>query len=212
MIKASVGFIGVKTMSEDADKMKRLIAFKKKLETRIEELDIELKDLKSTLEIVNSIVLEKGFKRPEISTKSAVGASIGEKEESAAPEEVVRTEKGLEDVTVLKSDNGEVLADLHVEDDGSLHVVLAKDKDFDINTPPFNQFLIQRVLSKMQERDSELVRSGQLSAEGILGFDVVREGDIIRELVISNFDGDRLRELKSSIRWTLEKMFEKMRG
>lgn len=199
-------------MSEDADRMKRLIAFKQKLEMRIDELDIELKDLKSTLETVNSIVLEKGFKRPEISTKSAVAASIGEKEESATPEGVVRTDSELQDITVLKSDNGEVLADLHVEDDGSLHVVLAKDKDFDINTPPFNQFLIQRVLLKMQERDSELVRSGQLSAEGILGFDVIRDGDTIRELVIRNFDGDRLRELKSSIRWTLEKMFEKMRG
>lgn len=199
-------------MSEDADRMKRLITFKKKLETRIEELDIELKDLKSTLEIVNSIVLEKGFKRPEISTKSAVTASIGEKEESAAPKEVVRTDSELQDITVLKSDNGEVLADLHVEDDGSLHVVLAKDKDFDINTPPFNQFLIQRVLLKMQERDSELVRSGQLAPEGILRFDVIRDGDTVRELVIRNFDGDRLRELKSSIRWTLEKMFEKMRG
>ncbi len=212
LIKAIGRFIDVKTMSEDADRMKRLITFKKKLETRIEELDIELKDLKSTLEIVNSIVLEKGFKRPEISTKSAVTASIGEKEESAAPEGVVRTDSELQDITVLKSDNGEVLADLHVEDDGSLHVVLAKDKDFDINTPPFNQFLIQRVLLKMQERDSELVRSGQLSAEGILGFDVIRDGDTVRELVIRNFDGDRLRELKSSIRWTLEKMFEKMRG
>jgi hypothetical protein len=199
-------------MSEDADRMKRLITFKKKLETRIEELDIELKDLKSTLEIVNSIVLEKGFKRPEISTKSAVTASIGEKEELAAPKEVVRTDSELQDITVLKSDNGEVLADLHVEDDGSLHVVLAKDKDFDINTPPFNQFLIQRVLLKMQERDSELVRSGQLAPEGILRFDVIRDGDTVRELVIRNFDGDRLRELKSSIRWTLEKMFEKMRG
>jgi hypothetical protein len=207
LIKAIPRFIDVKTMSEDADRMKRLITFKKKLETRIDELDNELKDLKSTLEMVNSIVLEKGFKRPEIGTKS----TIEEKEESVTPKEVVSTESGPQETTVLKSDGGRVLAELFVQDDGSLRVVLAKDKDFDINTPPFNQFLVQRVLLKMQERDSELVRSGQLSPEGILRFDIIREGDTVRELIIRNFDDDRLRELKSSIRWTLEKMFEKMK-
>jgi len=197
-------------MSDSAEKMKRLFAFKKKLETRIEELDAELKDLKATLDIVDSILLEKGFKRPEIFVKSAMPATKTEQEELIRSEDVLQTE--APNVTVLKSDTGETLADLYVGDDGSLHVMLVKDKNFDINTPPFNQFLIQRVLLKMQERDSELVKSGQLTPDRILCFDIIREGDSIRGLVIRNFDSDRLRELKSSIRWTLEKMFEKMKG
>jgi hypothetical protein len=197
-------------MSDNAERMKRLVAFKKKLETRIEELNAELTDLNATLDTVNSILLEKGFKRPEISVKSTMPATTAEQEESIRSEDVLQTE--APNVTVLKSDTGEALADLYVGDDGSLHVVLAKDKNFDINTPPFNQFLIQRVLLKMQERDSELVRSGQLTPDRILCFDIIREGDSIRGLVIRNFDSDRLRELKSSIRWTLEKMFEKMKG
>lgn len=53
-------------MSDNAERMKRLIAFKKKLETRIEELNAELTDLNATLDTVDSILLEKGFKRPEI--------------------------------------------------------------------------------------------------------------------------------------------------
>lgn len=199
-------------MSDSAEKMKRLFAFKKKLETRIEELDAELKDLKATLDIVDSILLEKGFKRPEIFVKSAMPATKTEQEELIRSEDVLQTETEAPNVTVLKSDTGETLADLYVGDDGSLHVMLVKDKNFDINTPPFNQFLIQRVLLKMQERDSELVKSGQLTPDRILCFDIIREGDSIRGLVIRNFDSDRLRELKSSIRWTLEKMFEKMKG
>ncbi len=199
-------------MSDNAERMKRLVAFKKKLETRIEELNAELTDLNATLDTVNLILLEKGFKRPEISVKSTMPATTAEQEELIRSENVLQTETEAPNVTVLKSDTGEDLADLYVGNDGSLHVVLAKDKNFDINTPPFNQFLIQRVLLKMQERDSELVRSGQLTPDGILCFDMVREGDSIRGLVIRNFDSDRLRELKSSIRWTLEKMFEKMKG
>ena len=198
-------------MSDNAERMKRLVAFKKKLETRIEELNAELTDLNATLDTVNLILLEKGFKRPEISVKSTMPATTAEREELIRSENVLQTETEAPNVTVLKSDTGEDLADLYVGDDGSLHVVLAKDKNFDINIPPFNQFLIQRVLLKMQERDSELVRSGQLTSDRILCFDIVREGDSIRGLVIRNFDSDRLRELKSSIRWTLEKMFEKMK-
>jgi len=199
-------------MSDNAERMKRLVAFKKKLETRIEGLNAELTDLEATLDTVDSILLEKGFTRPEISAKSTMPATRAEQEESIRSEDVLQTETEAPNVIVLKSDTGEALADLYVGDDGSLHVMLAKDKNFDINTPPFNQFLIQRVLLKMQERDSELVKSGQLTPDRILCFDIMREGDSIHGLVIRNFDSDRLKELKSSIRWTLEKMFEKMKG
>lgn len=199
-------------MSDNTERMKRLVAFKKKLETRIEELNTELTDLEATLDTVDSILLEKGFKRPEISAKSTMPVTTAEQEESIRSEDVLQTETEAPNVIVLKSDTGEALADLYIGDDGSLHVMLAKDKNFDINTPPFNQFLIQRVLLKMQERDSELVKSGQLTPDRILCFDIMREGDSIHELVIRNFDSDRLKELKSSIRWTLEKMFEKMKG
>ena len=199
-------------MSDNAENMKRLVAFKKKLETRIEKLNAELTDLNATLDTVDSILLEKGFRRPEISVKSTMPTTRAEQDELIHSKDVLQTETEAPNATVLKSDTGEALADLYVGDDGSLHVVLAKDKNFNINIPPFNQFLIQRVLLKMQERDGELVRSGQLTPDRILCFDIMREGDSIRGLVIRNFDSDRLRELKSSIRWTLEKMFEKIKG
>jgi hypothetical protein len=213
LIRAKHRLISVETMSENAERMKRLLTFKKKIETRIEELDVELKDLEATLETVNSILLEKGFRRPDIGIEPpTTTVASTEEPESVVSEMGAKTEEEPREVAVLKSDTGEVLADLYVDADESLHVVLAKNKNFDVNTPPFNQFLIQRVLLKMQERDSELVRSGQLTPEAILCFDIRREGDVVRELIIRNFDGDRLKELKSSIRWTLEKMFEKMKG
>jgi hypothetical protein len=200
-------------MSDSAEKMKSLLAFKKKIETRIEELESESEDLKATLEILDTILLEKGFKRPEINAKPTPTAGVMSQDETISSKVVAQTENESQIVTLLKSDSGEVLADFYVDStDGSLRVKFAKDKDFDIKTPPFNQFLIQRVLLKMQERDSELARAGQLPPEKILCFDIVRDGDKIQELVVRNFDDDRLRELKSSIRWTLEKMFEKTKA
>ena len=67
-------------------------------------------------------------------------------------------------------------------------------------------------MAKMQEKDNELVRMGQLTPDKMFAYNIVREGDLIREIMIRNVDEERLRELKSSIRWTLEKMYEKTRS
>ena len=93
-----------------------------------------------------------------------------------------------------------------------LHVVLAKDKTFNVNTPPFKQFLVERVLMKMQEKDNELVTAGQLAPDKIFSYNIIQEEDEIHEIVIRNYNANRLRELKSSIRWTLEKMHEKTKS
>jgi hypothetical protein len=199
-------------MSGDADRTKRLVAFKKKIETKMEELENELKEQQATLEIVNSILLEKGFKHPELGLSLPTEPQPEKGKTEMLSEEIAEhIEPVPQNAQTLKSATGEVLAQLHVED-GLLRVVLSDDKKFNINTPPFNQFLIQRVLLKMQERDSELVRAGRLDPERILCFDIIREGDVIRELVIRNIDSERMRELSSSIRWTLEKMNEKTKG
>jgi hypothetical protein len=199
-------------MSQDSENVKRLIDFKKRIETRLQQLETELNEFKAMLDTVNSILLEKGFRRAEIGPQRDTFQVLSEeREETAEPEHGTEAEAEPEIVNKLKSVNGEILADFHV-DDGVLRVVPAEDKDFSINTPPFNQFFVQRVLLKMQERDSELARSGQLSPDKILCFDIVREGDLIREIVIRNFDSDRLKELKSSIRWTFEKMLEKTKS
>ena len=200
-------------MSQDSEKVKKLVAFKEKLSERIEKLDSELKDLQNTLEIVNSMLLEKGFRHAEIGKEPAKKEDTKTKMETAVAAEPEHPESMpvSENVIPLKTASGEMLAILHVEEN-SLRVLPAGDKNFNVNTPPFTQFLVERVLVKMQERDTELAKAGQLTTDQIFSYSIIREGDIIREILIKNLDDDRLRELKSSIRWTLEKMNEKMQG
>jgi hypothetical protein len=198
-------------MSQDAEKIKRLVSFKKKLEERVEALEAELKELQAMLETVNSVLLEKGFRHAEIKKEPAA--------EILQPKEEIKAELASsspqftesENIITLKTFNGELLATLYVSED-LLRAVPAEDKSFNFSTPPFVQFLIEKVFLKMQEKDNELVRTGQLVPDRIFCYDVVRDGDVIREITIRNFDADRLRELKSSIRWTLEKMYEKMQS
>jgi hypothetical protein len=201
-------------MSQDSEKVKRLVAFKERLQKRIEDLDTELKDTQAMLETVNSMLLEKGFKRVAITGESDAAEAPQPKEEIAAPEpgpSAFESSSLSENVIQLKTVTGELLAILH-STENSLRVLPAEDKNFNFNTPPFTQFLVERVLAKMQERDSELVRAGQLSADDIFSYNIVREGDVIHEIIVKNVDPERLRELKSSIRWTLEKMYEKTKS
>ncbi|MDI9577143.1 MAG: hypothetical protein QM398_03285, partial [Thermoproteota archaeon] len=82
---------------------------------------------------------------------------------------------------------------------------------FKITIPPFSTFLVEKVFAKMQEKDKELVRLGQWAPDKLFNYNIVKEGDLIREIIIKNVDDERLKELKSSIRWTFEKMYEKMK-
>lgn len=199
-------------MSQDAERVRRLVEFKEKLTKKVEEVEEELKDLQATLETVNSILLEKGFRRADtIKDLSGKEKTTLEKEIEAEPEESTHeTAVSSENVIPLKTGTGELLAVLHLTEN-SLRALPAADKNFEINTPPFIQFLVERVLMKMQERDNELARTGQLLPENVLSYDIVKEGDVIREISIRNVDPERQKELKSSIRWTLEKMYEKRR-
>jgi hypothetical protein len=193
----------------DSEKMKALVAFKEKLEKRLEELNIETQEITSTLETVNSILLEKGFKRGHI---KEVAQPPKEAETAEATEKIsYEQDQESEIVIPLKSAGDETLAIIYVEKDW-LHVLPDENKSFSFNTPPFSQFLVDRILTKMQEKDKELVNMGQLTPDKMFSYNIVHQGDIIREIVIRNVDEERLRELKSSIRWTFEKMFEKMKS
>lgn len=207
-------------MSQDQDRMKAMVALKQRLEKRLAELDAEANEVKSSLEAVNSILLEKGFRRGSI--KDAESAPVEEtKEVTPNPKPEAATTKESkqrgyqggepENVIPLKTINEESLALIYIEKDNSVHVLPDESKHFSVNTPPFGNFLVERVLAKMQDKDAELVRLKQLTPDKMFSYNIARENDLIREIVIWNVDEERFKELKSSIRWTLEKMYEKMK-
>jgi hypothetical protein len=204
-------------MSQDSEKIRNLVGFKKKLEDQVGKLESDLSDLKAMLEIINSILLEKGFKRGDSISFAAPTVNIPSpvplKEPVEIEEEPTQSHSATEPESViqLRTSNDESLAIVYVNDN-SIHVLPDERKNFSVNIPPFSNFLVERVLNKMQQRDNELVRAGKLTPDKMFTYTIVREGDLIREIVIKNVDEERLRELKSSIRWTLEKMYEKMKG
>lgn len=197
--------------------MKSLVAFKKRLEKRLEKLDAEAKEVQAALDTVNSILLEKGFKRGDIKEVLPLPMPVEvilPKPETEAPKEttpVTHQAGEPENVIPLKTMTDEPLAILYL-DNQSMHVMPDESKKFNANTPPFENFLVERVFAKMQDKDAELVRKGQLKPDKMFTYSIIREENLIREIIIKNVDEERLKELKSSIRWTLEKMYEKMKS
>ncbi len=204
-------------MAQDPERMKSMIALKKRLEDRLEQLTAETKEIQSTLEAVSQILLEKGFKRGDIkevpSTPTPPPTDVVLPKQELQPPKPVEPQQHIEQESVipLKTMADEPLALMYF-DKQTIHVMPDESKNFSVNTPPFQNFLVEKVFAKMQEKDKELVRLGQIMTDRMFGYTIVREGDQIREIIIKNVDDERLKELKSSIRWTFEKMYEKMRS
>jgi len=192
----------------EKEKIKKMAEFRAWLEKRIEEVETELGGLRVLLEFTDTSLLKEGFKRAEMvkPTPTPPQAMPATSPETALP--LPTMEYG--ETIPLKTVTGDLLADMYVAED-SMRIVLPKDKNFDVKTPPFTSFLVERVLAKMQEKDHEAAGTGDITPDKILSYNIIRDGDTIREVTIKNVRPERLQELKSTIRWTLEKMYEKMK-
>lgn len=186
----------VRQEREDAEKIRRLAELREMLEKKISDAESETRSLKILLELVNKTLLDRGFKRAEAAKR--------------LPTQAPALPPAMKDrnAVLLRTVNGELLASLYLNEN-SMRVAIAGDKTLNVNTPPFQQFLVDRVLGKMREKDREASNRGEMAIDKILRYEVVLEGENLREIEIKNLSPDRMRELKSSINWTLEKMYEK---
>jgi hypothetical protein len=186
---------------EEREKIKKIAKLRAILEKRVEEMEAELDGLKTMLSLIDTTLLKESFKRPEINKPVQPSQEQQPKPAPSKPQK-----KGIP----LKTVTGDLLAQIYTEKD-EINITLAEDKNFDINTPPFITFFLERVLAKMLEKDKEDAGNGKLDPEKIISYDIKQDGNILREIIIRNLRQERTRELKSSIRWTLEKMYERMK-
>jgi hypothetical protein len=209
-----VEYVVAEGKEHEEERMRKMADLRTTLEKRVNDLQRELEQLRTLLDFVNSSLLEKGFKKPEI--KPSVSIPIAEElgpqhAPSPTPQAVAPPLLEHAQAIPIKTATGELLANLYMDED-NMRVVLAQDKQFTVDTLPFMPFLIDRVLSKMQEKDRESANNGEIPPDKILSYEIIKDGDVIHELAIRNTGSDRARELKSTVRWTLEKMYEKMKS
>jgi hypothetical protein len=174
----------------ESTEAKRLAEIKATLEKRVKQLEEEADLLKSILAIIDAQLLKIGFRPAEL---------IG-----------VPSEEEYKQVIPIRTRTGKPLAMMYVGE--KMAKIIPEEKlAFNVNTPPFRAFLIDRVFNGMVAKDKKMVEAGELSPEKVFSYRIIQGDDIIKEIIIWNFrEPRRLREIRSSVRWTLERMAERV--
>ncbi len=177
-------------MSEEETRM--LLRIRDDLERRIGRLQVEIVDLRSAVAEIDKLIVRHGFRQPTVS---------------------IEEEREKEEGTIsVKAKDGTVLGTFKI-DEGEIIFVPQDDIPFTTSTPPFQSFLIDRVLNNMRSTDENRATLGEISAEDVLDYEVSADGDRLLRLVVRNHGGERrLREIRSSLRWTFDKMYETLKG
>ncbi len=157
---------------------------KKFLEEKIQELKKE----KEILELILGL-LESGVVSPRGTIK--IEPKPGEK------------------IVPLRSSDGTLLAEMYIGKD-EMRIIPFVELSVDI--PPFRQFFIARVLEGIKKKDIDRIERGELDTSKAFDYEIIVDRGIIKEIRLKNiFDERRRMDIKSSAKWTLEKMLEKTR-
>jgi len=183
-------------LSSEREEVEKLLKIRRRIEKRIGRLRAELEYLTHLLSLVDR----------EISAKSFKPASTLKPSAPPAPKPV---EAAAGQTIPLKASDGSLLAIMHVLN-GEIRVTPSEELKFNVNTPPFHQFLVNKVLDGMVSKDKDAAAQGQITPDEILTYKIIQDGDLLKEIIIRNYREERrVVTLKNALRWTFEKMYEK---
>ena len=167
----------------DEESVKRLLAIRRDLLGRASELEEEIRRIREVVRVIEEVLTAQAFRR---AAESSGGYEVP-----------------------LRSSDGRLLAVMYVYE-GRLRIVPSGELEFRASTPPFRSFLIDRVFEGMRRADERRVGEGELRPDEVFRYEVHSDGDVVRSIEVWNYGGERrLGEIKSAVRWTLERMYEK---
>lgn len=194
-------------MSSESD-IRKLLKMRVDLEERTERLQTEIEDLKLAMTEIDKAIVKQGFRQPSPVFQSMKPVEPNS-EEYRQP--VAATTETIADGSSIQAKDGTILGRVHVDDD-TIVFTPREGLTFMKSTPPFQSFLLDRVLANMRKTDEVRAASGEITLEQVLSYKVEADGEIIKSLNVNNYGGERrLREIQSSIRWSLDKMYDKLR-
>ena len=182
---------------------KKILQFRESMKERIQELHHEIQDLQNAIEELDKLIVTTGFR-----TFSSLDNSITQ--EKTESELIISQEETVEDQMSITSKNGTILGTMKVVEN-TIIFTPSESFEFSLSTPPFMSFLVERVLDNMRKTDQERSTNGELDPAEILEYEIQDQDSKITRLQIHNYGGERrLREINSSLRWTFDKMYDKI--
>jgi len=196
-------------LSEEQE-TKRLLQFRETMEQRMAELEAEAADLRAAMTAIDKMIVAEGFRTPTAS-KAAPQPKPRTETPQPTPQAETLQPEGFEEGMSITSKDGTVLGRMNVEGKDLLFEP-QPEYEFKTDMPPFQSFLVERVLANMSSTDRERAANGEIDQSEILEYEVKEEDGVLKELHVRNYGGERrLREINSSLRWTFDKMYDKIR-
>ncbi len=185
------------------ERVKRLAEAKSYIQKRIDELESEVELLKLILSVIDTALSRESF------TKAAELPREAPREAPQAPPAEADLGAQVSEAAVTSRD-GRELARLVVYEKG---LVIKPLMDLPVDSPPLRSFFIAKVLEGYKRKDEELVRAGEIPEDEAFDYEVAEEGGLVKEIIVRNYrERRRLDEIRSALRWTLNRVLERMGG
>ncbi|MEM0042566.1 MAG: hypothetical protein QXF46_02515 [Thermofilaceae archaeon] len=185
-------------------RLRRLAEAKSYLQRRIEELEGELELLKLLVNIVDAALSQESFVRAsELPREAPAGYEAPTRPEPSGMGSLISESS-------IVSREGREMAKFSVYERG---IVIKPVIELPLDSPPLRSFFVAKILDGYKKKDEELVRAGELDSEEAFDYGIEEEGGLVKEIRIRNYrDKRRLDEIRSALRWTLNRVLERMTG
>ena len=181
--------------------MKDVVSLKENLISQIEEHQKSIEMLEKNLIILDLVLKESSFTKASQLIVGNNGQTIKK----------TQTKNSEDSIPIKRSNDGKTIANAYITTD-QLSIVLDKEIELDVDTPPFKSFFIDRIIGEMKRKDSEDAENGKIQKESIIDYIINKNGSDIREIIIKNYrQKERVNELINTAGWSLTRMLENIR-
>jgi hypothetical protein len=181
---------------------KKLAEIKEFLERRLEELRHEEQLIEEMLNLVNQALSSASFIRASELVSRPQPAV--EQQRQSPP---VQKGEAIEESVITATPTGEHLARILVYPN---IIEILFEKEFQSSTPPFESFFLRKVLEGFKRKAEDSVAKGEKAPDEIFDYEIIQDKGVLKKIIIRNY-GDKkvINEIKSTLRWTLNKMLSR---
>ncbi|MGC8631323.1 MAG: hypothetical protein ACP5T2_02715 [Thermoprotei archaeon] len=199
-------------MESEEERLKLLEWMKK----RLEELENEILAIKAAISFIESASgqINNEQKNPPEKTIQTTEAEPPKKiDQKPVPQQMnnqVNAQPSEVPTTQITIGEKKVAAIFQHDNEMKVDVLVPLSQD----TPPFKSFFVEKVLKDYEKKDKIREQEGQMQPNQILTYEIINdENNNIKQIKIKNInDQRRIREIISTIRWTIARMIEKEGG
>ena len=205
------------------DDIKNAAEIREWLTKLILEKQNEIERIKITLSLIDSVLKQGSFKtaanlnlnkKPFADEKSTSIYDESKKETNNPPFKKGNGESSqlLETRQIKRMKDNTLIAQVEVSKE-KIEIIPSESFSFNMDTPPFKSFFINRILEGMKNKDIDKVKQGQLSEMDVISFNTIQKennDNILKKIEIKNYrDKDRINEIFNTVAWVFTRMLEK---